>query len=356
MIQWLKLGAVYLVLVSCGPGLTKPASDLPRPLQNFSASSDRITLMTWNLENLYDTQDDPKTNDDTFLPLSLKEQIPNHIQKCQKMETKSWKKQCLTWDWTETVLANKLKKIAQVILSVEDGKGPDVLVVEEVENIQLLERLIKDHLPEAHYKAYLLENNDVRGIDVGLITRLSVAQPPELISLGSSRPALKVSLKLPDDSILTVFGVHFPIASTPVERRLKMLKNLKDLVIKNPTFSIAMGDFNFPEDEKSSLNLYKEVLLPGLVPTHLYCNNCYGTNYQSYDQQWSFLDMILMDQRFFAKNTKWTLDPQTIRVQNTLPFQSDSEGTPADFELPSASGVSDHWPLVLQIVKTSRVF
>ncbi len=351
-----KLWIFVFLFVSCGPNDTKQSSGLPEPLQNFSADSQRLTLMTWNLENLYDTQDDPETNDDTFLPLSVKHQIPNHFKNCQKMSTKSWKKQCMTWDWNDNVLNQKLKRISQVILSVQKGRGPDVLVVEEVENLQLLNRLIREYLPKQGYKAYLLENNDNRGIDVGLITRLPLISAPQLISLGSSRPALKVVLKLPDATQLSVYGVHFPIASTPIDRRLKMLNSLKETMTKDPSPSIALGDFNFPEEEKVSLNFYQQLLLPALIPAHLYCETCTGTNYQSYDQEWSFLDMILLDQRFFAKSATWTLDPQSVQIQNALSFQSDDDGAPADFELPEVSGVSDHWPLLLQIVKTKSQF
>lgn len=353
----------FFLQVSCGPSPTKKittqiqntpdteSEDTAPVVQEFNADSPRITFMTWNLENLYDTENDPSTDDETFLPIQVKLQIPDHFDNCLKLTAKSWQNQCIQWDWNTDNLRIKLKKISQVIRSVDQGKGPDVLIVQEVENLGLLQKLIDDHLSDLGYKAHLIENKDARGIDVGMITRLPVRGSPRLVSMGSSRPALQVMLQLPDATLITVFGVHFPIASTPIQRRLKMLKKLNELAKESPQMSVALGDFNFPKDEQDTHKIINRHLKPQWTAAQQYCQGCLGTTYQHYNKEWSFLDMILVDQRFFKANSSWTLDPESVKIHNPLPFQTNRFGNPADFRLPYADGVSDHWPLLIKLVK-----
>ena len=342
------------VLSDCGSGKKKSSdSTLPEPLQNFSAKSQRITLMTWNLENLYDTLDDPETKDDTYLPMATKKTIPNHFKNCEKLSAKSWQEQCKEWDWNEDVLQEKLKKISEVIASVNNGRGPDILAVQEVENLALLQRLIDEYLPSMNYKAYLIENKDARGIDIGVLSRLPLNGTPVLKSLGGSRPALNLNIVLPDNSTLNLFNVHFPMASSPLEKRLALLKELTKISQKTNGFNIALGDFNFPKKDMEESNLAQDYLLPYWIPVHLYCKDCKGTTYETFTKQWSFLDMILMSKNFFEKPVAWTADISSLQIYNPLDFQTNKYGSPADFTLPYKSGVSDHWPLVIQIVKTN---
>ncbi len=350
---------LVLLFVSCGFGTNTPSTKtsaddaalpLPQPLQNFSAASPSITIMTWNVENLYDAEDDPQKLDDTYLPLQIKKQIPNHFKDCKKLDAKSWREQCAEWDWNENVVGEKLRRLGQVIRAVNSGAGPDFLALQEVENIQLLQRLIDEQLPNMNYKAYLVENNDARGIDVGVITRLPIAEEPLLIALGKSRPALNLSVELPDKNKLAVTVVHFPIASSPLKKRLGMLSQITRQSGEN--LQLILGDFNFPRDEMEGSEIAKTHLLPKWVPVHLYCTTCQGSTYETFTGDWSFLDMILVNEAFFSANTSWTVDVTSFRLHNPLPFQTNRYGSPADFTLPSMRGVSDHWPLMIQLFKT----
>jgi hypothetical protein len=53
---------------------------------------------------------------------------------------RSFRQECLNLDWNEQVLAKKIANLASVIGRFEGG-GPDILVLEEVENQQILNRL-----------------------------------------------------------------------------------------------------------------------------------------------------------------------------------------------------------------------
>jgi endonuclease/exonuclease/phosphatase family metal-dependent hydrolase len=344
---------LVLLVVSCGFGSKAPpeeaASDLPKPLQKSSAASPSVTIMTWNVENLYDAEDDPHTLDDTYLPLNVKKQIPNHFKECKKLQAKSWQEQCAEWDWDHRAVNEKLRKLGQVIRSVNSGAGPDFLALQEVENIQLLQRLVDEQLANMNYKVYLIENNDARGIDVAVITRLPLIEAPKLRPLGRSRPALKLAVELPDKNKLTVTVVHFPIASSPVKKRLGMLSQLTSE--QSQGLQILLGDFNFPRDEMDSSNIAQDHLLPRWIPVHLYCTSCLGSTYETFTGDWSFLDMILVNEVFFSAKTPWAVDVESFRLHNPLYFQNNKYGSPADFTLPSMRGVSDHWPLVIRLFK-----
>ena len=85
---------------------------------NCSAQSDdTLVVAFWNLENLFDTIDDPEKNDKEWLPHGEKE-------------------------WTEERLDKKFYNLARVIRSMNSNNGPDLLGVCEVENQAVLDSMI----------------------------------------------------------------------------------------------------------------------------------------------------------------------------------------------------------------------
>lgn len=116
-----------------------------------TSESDQHVIGFYNLENLFDIYDDPKKNDEDFLPEGRNE-------------------------WTEERYQKKLANMAEVIneMAEENGQWHTVLGVCEVENIDVLEDLVAhETIKDAGFKAILNEGPDGRGIDVGLIYRPS---------------------------------------------------------------------------------------------------------------------------------------------------------------------------------------
>ena len=86
MTTGIRIGVGILVLLlvnACGRAAQEPAV---------------ITLMTFNVENLFDTEDDPGKDDYTYLPLAQK-QTDEHKKKCAGIAVDRWRDQCLNWDW-----------------------------------------------------------------------------------------------------------------------------------------------------------------------------------------------------------------------------------------------------------------
>ena len=110
-------------------------------------AQDHCRIMFYNVENLFDTADDPSTADDEFTPRGKKH-------------------------WTKAKYTDKLLKIAEVIDSVGDKELPCIIGLAEVENRWVLEDLTqKTALADGNYGIVHQDSPDRRGIDVALLYR-----------------------------------------------------------------------------------------------------------------------------------------------------------------------------------------
>jgi len=323
--------------------------------------------MAYNVENLFDTVDDPKKRDETYIPLSQKKS-QSFKNGCKSISQKFYRQSCLTLDWNDKLLKEKLNRIAKVIRSVNNGQGPDILILEEIENIDVIEQLRKEFLGDLGYtKAILLEGPDRRGIDIGMLTKLPEDGRPQLHKLNlrpggklkarrirPTRGILHSRFKLPGGDRLHVLGVHFPSQANPSEAReqgIELIEKIRKSISKQD-YIIVGGDFNITRKEDKKRSLYKKKLAKNWLVSHIVgCEKCPGTH--SYRKKFSFLDALL-----FSKNLEpggqqsWVLDPKSIVVANFLDIQNTSAGRPARFENGrDRYGVSDHWPLFARIIK-----
>ncbi|MCB0379182.1 MAG: endonuclease/exonuclease/phosphatase family protein [Bdellovibrionales bacterium] len=317
-----------------------------------------IQVMTFNVENLFDTIDDPRKNDETFLPMATKRKLPlNKI--CAKIPVKKWRVQCQRWDWNQDVLDKKMENISQVILSVNDGKGPDILILQEVENKEVLDVLNQKYLQPAGYqKPILLEGMDARGIDVAVLSRFPAVQPAKLeyvpFSKGTSkarmrdtRGILKVKLKVDEDDSITVLANHFPAPFHPRQMRIDSFKKLNRIASKESGLVVAGGDFNLPSEEDGKFKLLNTFVAPQWTIAHRQgCKDCKGTNYYKGKDSWSFLDMILVKR---GEPMGWALQSDKTQViQHPIHIE---DGHPKRFDPIHRDGVSDHWPLLIVLRK-----
>ena len=318
-----------------------------------------VTIMTFNVENLFDTIDAPGKDDRTYLPLAMK-QAPEHRAGCDALPVRQWKDDCLLLDWSESVLEMKLASVAASILANgPDGRGPDVVALQEVENRSVLERLRRDHLAPAGYgPALLIEGNDRRGIDVAFLSRLPIVGQPRLhpvrfdgvgrAAVEDTRGILEADFQLPDGTLMTGFAVHFPAPFHPGAMRVTSYRALADRLSALPSdrLAFAAGDFNTISSEADILDEHVAPLWQ--IPHRTGCSGCRGTYYYAPDRNWSFLDMVLLA-RGSERERRWRLDDSRTRVATAFAQQTSAGGTPKRFDPATGKGVGDHWPLIITL-------
>ena len=336
--------------------------DMPQPP---AVTKGNVTVMSFNVQNLFDNVDDPGKDDKAYLPLAAK-QNESHIAACNEIEVESWRNECLNLDWSDAALAFKLGVVAETIRQVNDGRGADVIALQEVENIDVLERLRTEYLEDLGYlPAILVEGTDVRGIDVAFLSRLPLAAEPELHPLllpefpdrqGDTRGVLQADFTLPDGSILTGFSVHFPAPFHPTEMRVAAFEHLQKLraALPDTHHVFAAGDFNTTSREDAREGMLDRYARPYWTLAHdIGCGECNGTHYYGRDDTWSFLDMILFSPARGEKATA-QIRADSVAIANGNPAQTSPDGTPERFRSAEKTGVSDHWPMIATIELTQK--
>ena len=209
-------------------------------------------FMFYNVQNLFDTENNAMTQDDEFLPGG-------------------------NYRWSPSRLERKIKLLGKVIIDVGGWKPPALIALCEIENREILKKVIMDTpLRKYNYGILHYESADERGIDVGLIYRR------DLFKVIESR-AVKIvdnrGQKLDTRDILFVKGIlepadtlsliinHWPsryggVTATARKRALaaNMLGQLIHKVLSTEPGSNLMiaGDFNDTREDKSIQSLLDE--------------------------------------------------------------------------------------------------
>jgi predicted extracellular nuclease len=193
------------------------------------AGGDEFIVASWNLENLFDTADDPNVEGD-------EEYTPDKAKK-----------------WTKDRLDIKLTNQAAIISKMKDGKGPDVLGVCEVENRKVLELLVEKLAPLGRkYEIIHKDSPSERGIDCAILFDSAVFKLADSkfhhVDAGKTRDIVEADLRR-RDNILYVFMDHWPSRHHDEKAREKAgdtaRNRLDEIFAANPDADVVMlGDFN----------------------------------------------------------------------------------------------------------------
>lgn len=326
-----------------------------------------FSLMTYNLENLFDTTHDKGKHDWTYLPLAFKNQSTEVQEYCNSMTNEYYKKSCLELDWSNKVLNTKIKNLSKVILSFDKGRGADIVVFQEIENINAMKLLIKRGLRKSGYKyTALIEGPDTRGIDVGIMSRFPIVSTKlHTIDLAphstrTTRGILEAKIRI-RGKLVTVFANHWPSQGNIDETR-----ELASMVLKKAAKSVksglvvATGDFNTLHDDlphginNNILPIFEDVEVQARRMTDV---SAKGTHW--YRGEWESLDKIfvlktslsktaridhksyeILNHKFMVKDLTWT-DRETGNTQL-------SEDIPNRFNIETGEGYSDHLPVAVK--------
>jgi len=296
----------------------------------------------YNLENLFDTVDDPRSLDDDFTETSDK-------------------------NWNEKRFRKKVKKLGQVIsnMGYEEIKFPPVLLgVAEVENSDVLDALVgSKFLHKKEYDYVHFDSPDERGIDTALLYRKEyfsvIKQEAHTVYLTDergmrdyTRDILYVYGEL-EDQPLHILVNHWPSRrrgadetkhkrKEAADRNLEILGNIYS---EDPNAKVViMGDFN---DDPHSESVKKLVTTEMYNPMEVLLTKYRGT--LSYRDTWYLFDQIIISHNFlqghnnpFRFKMAKIFDPAEIKEYKGkykgLPFRTYSGKK-------HLGGYSDHFPV-----------
>lgn len=327
----------------------------------------KVSVMTFNVENLFDDAHDENKNDEPYLSPEEKEK-PAFVNRCRTQNSVArYAAECLEKDWSSPIVARKLKRIAAVVEQVNHGYGPDILILQEVENKKILTRWRDEYLAKMNYRTLiLLEGPDERGIDTAILSRLPEAEEAKLHlidftkepsikpeDIRPTRGILEARLKLPNNETLAVFAVHFPSQGAPTIYRKVAFNQLIEATNKVPPGMeiLVGGDFNITAKEDWKQKYFREIASPKFAISHqIGCHDCSGSIYFPPDKTWSFFDVLMFSRDMFTGPSAWQVDPDSVRLVKDSVYQTNRFGTPARFGSGKGTvGVSDHWPMYAEI-------
>lgn len=264
------------------------------PYQNYitKTSSNYFSIAFYNVENLFDTIDDPNTLDDDFLPDSDR-------------------------NWTQKRYEKKVYKIGTAISNIgfqQTGRAPIIVGLAEVENLKVVKDLVNSkHLKNKNYGIVHYDSPDERGIDVALIYQEDFFKViyKESIPLyvenyegerDFTRDILYVSGILNGEKIHLIVN-HWPSRRDGAEltqyKRLAAAKKNREIIdrIKNENNDeakiIIMGDFN---DDPLSKSMQTLVSADFYNPMQKLLTHTKGS--LSYRGAWNLFDQIIFSNSF----------------------------------------------------------
>jgi endonuclease/exonuclease/phosphatase family metal-dependent hydrolase len=319
-----------------------------------------ISIMAYNVQNLFDTKHDNGKRDTAFLPMATKLANSGFLKSCNNLPSPAWRDECKTLDWNDEALRTKMMRLAAVIQGDGNDRAPDILFLEEVENIEVLHTFRGHSLQNAGYQtAVLIEGQDARGIDCAILSKFPLASRPVLhqipiVKYTNSRKEqlrgiLAVQVKVDETHLATLLAVHFPSPQKPWNLRRQAMEFLSQLAIKyqKDGIVIAGGDINNTASEEKRYGLLGRFTAPKWLISHFVgCQECPGTHFHRSSNSWSFLDVIMV---FRESLGPWSIIPKSVEVASSVPNQVDRLGHPIGYDPLSGVGASDHLPVRLSI-------
>lgn len=309
-----------------------------------------ICVAFYNIENLFDTVDDPFTIDDDFTPHGKKHWTPKRYQK-------------------------KIRKLSYAIAAIgkeETNDAPAIIGLSEVENRHVLKDLINTELLKDEKFGIIHYNSpDERGIDVALIYQkehfLPLHSEPITVNLtndnGSpdyTRDILYVNGEI-NNQIVHIFVVHLPSKRNQdinQPKRIQIAQVLREKIdqihqTETAPNIIVMGDFNENPDNQP----LKQVLQTHAEPVQMLSNQMFNPMEALHKQnqgslmhnnKWLLFDQILFSKAFLYQDSTIKLD--SVHVFDKRFLQDWDE---ADQNEPFRTyagrryqnGYSDHFPV-----------
>lgn len=320
-------------------------------------------VVFYNLENFFDTINDPETRDDEFTPDGSRK-------------------------WNTVKYNKKLNNMERVLFDIASVQKtyPAVIGVSEVETRGVLEDIISTpKLAPANYRIVHYDSPDRRGIDVGFLYR------PDIFKLEGSA---EIPFKMPGQpnfltrGFVTMWGTiddepffflvsHWPSrlggkeASSPKrEAAGRAIRMIKDSVLKNnpSTKVVIMGDLNDDATDKSIVD--PDCLGAKAKVKDLQAGDFYnpfidvlkaGMGTLAYQDSWNLFDNIIVSENLVNDKEGLRLKKSDGSKYNGYifrrPYMVQQSGQYRGYPLRTfvgtnfQDGFSDHFPVYIYIGK-----
>ncbi len=314
----------------------------------------------WNVENLFDVYNST--------------QRPEWLAKELKSELEGW---------TQVVLDKKINNLASVIKQMNDNQGPDMLGICEVENKNVVQKLV-DNLTGLgrNYQIVHHDTTDNRGIDIAFIFDANKYQVDRdkifsyvVLKRFATRDILQVNFTTLKGTEIIVIGNHWPsrsegqyesepyrmMAGEILSYWMKRIQEIKGANVP----VLVMGDFN---DTPYNRALTEYALSTISINKVVYGRNPYlfnlmwpllGSRKASYvfDSEPLMLDQFLVSKGIVLKGGKFKIDDAAVKIEIFEGMIKGRDNTPVRFDRPSSKknysphGFSDHLPISVKLIE-----
>ncbi|MEN8121489.1 MAG: hypothetical protein ABFS35_14145 [Bacteroidota bacterium] len=320
------------------------------------SKENNFTIVFYNVENLFDTINNPNKIDEQFLPDSIK-----------KWNTGRYKK--------------KINDLGKVISSINVNELPELVGLCEVENKAVLNDLANGRfLSKEKYAVVHEESPDARGIDVALlyrknefkylnhkIHRIYYGFEPET----TTRDILYVKGKLKNGKNLHVFVNHWSSRRDGQDesepKRLhtaKILRSKIDSILKDNRKAkiVILGDFN---DEPTNKSLYEVLNATNDLRSGnyrelynlMFDKSLNGMGTYNYRGNWNMLDNIIVSKSLLVNKKAYIVSSDGGQIFRKRWMMYDNVKTGQ--MIPSKTyggpnyygGISDHLPVYVILKK-----
>ncbi|MEI6049856.1 MAG: endonuclease/exonuclease/phosphatase family protein [Bacteroidota bacterium] len=308
-----------------------------------------VRLMFYNVENLFDINDDTLKNDNDFLPGGL-----------------------LRWNLTR--YNKKINSLYKTIVAAGEWNPPAVVAFCEVENRKVLEDLVYGtYLSKYNYKIVHEESPDQRGIDVCLIYRKDLADVIAYrywIPSGIKREDFTTRSVLYTKCVINTDTVHIIVNHWPSRRggvlameglRMKiaaMVREKADSIMaksSNGVKIIILGDFNSTPDDQEMRSLVSPsesgISLVNLSESLA----AKGQGTYRYMGTWEMIDQVIVSDRLLTSDTGLYTNEENLKIFKPDFLLKKDPKYPGVSPLSTyrgfryQGGFSDHLPVLLDL-------
>lgn len=265
-----------------------------------------VKIANWNVRNFFDTVDNPAIPNDSEIVFSASE------------------------------YADKGEKVGAVLTAL----AADVIVLSEVENQTVLDDLDANELGGAYPHRAIVDSNDPRGIDVGVLSKLPlvevVSHKDDMFAVeGTNAPTYQFARDCMefhfevDGRRLVLLGVHFRSKGPPddADKRLAEAQRSRAIAAEvaavHPDAAIAiLGDFN---DLPGSLPVEWVRLGPGGEPW------TDAPDFVPSQDRWTFEfmgELELIDHQFSNPTLASMLDPASVVIRHGADVEAAGDHAP----------------------------